>query len=160
MPLNSIEWFISDNLHCSPFILCWSHGAIQTCGWLGFGKKMFEFFFKSWMLLKVKKIYPWALVAGYHSCQAFWSSWWYLLYWNWIIVSAAFLLILSCLDILQTSASLKFTVLNPKGRIWTMVAGGGASVIYADTVSIFRTCDARKYFLSCHYSSCMKCQHK
>lgn len=40
---------------------------------------------------------------------------------------------------LQTSASLKFTVLNPKGRIWTMVAGGGASVIYADTVwfSIF-----------------------
>lgn len=37
--------------------------------------------------------------------------------------------------ILQTSASLKFTVLNPKGRIWTMVAGGGASVIYADTVS-------------------------
>lgn len=37
---------------------------------------------------------------------------------------------------LQTSASLKFTVLNPKGRIWTMVAGGGASVIYADTVSL------------------------
>ncbi|THG06362.1 hypothetical protein TEA_016966 [Camellia sinensis var. sinensis] len=38
------------------------------------------------------------------------------------------------LTMLQTSASLKFTVLNPKGRIWTMVAGGGASVIYADTV--------------------------
>lgn len=37
----------------------------------------------------------------------------------------------------QTSASLKFTVLNPKGRIWTMVAGGGASVIYADTVSFY-----------------------
>ncbi|EPS59393.1 hypothetical protein M569_15412, partial [Genlisea aurea] len=34
----------------------------------------------------------------------------------------------------KTSASLKFTILNPKGRIWTMVAGGGASVIYADTV--------------------------
>jgi ATP citrate (pro-S)-lyase len=34
----------------------------------------------------------------------------------------------------KTSASLKFTVLNNKGRIWTMVAGGGASVIYADTV--------------------------
>ncbi|CAJ2647516.1 unnamed protein product [Trifolium pratense] len=34
----------------------------------------------------------------------------------------------------KTSASLKFTVLNPKGRIWTMVVGGGASVIYADTV--------------------------
>ncbi|BAM78923.1 ATP citrate lyase [Cyanidioschyzon merolae strain 10D] len=33
-----------------------------------------------------------------------------------------------------SSASLKLTVLNPKGRIWTMVAGGGASVIYSDTV--------------------------
>ena len=31
-------------------------------------------------------------------------------------------------------ASLKLSVLNPAGRIWTMVAGGGASVIYADTV--------------------------
>jgi ATP citrate (pro-S)-lyase len=31
-------------------------------------------------------------------------------------------------------ASLKFTVLNPRGRVWLMVAGGGASVIYADTV--------------------------
>ncbi len=35
----------------------------------------------------------------------------------------------------KTGASLKLTVLNPKGRVWTMVAGGGASVIYADTVS-------------------------
>lgn len=35
----------------------------------------------------------------------------------------------------KTGASLKLTVLNPKGRIWTMVAGGGASVIYADTVA-------------------------
>lgn len=34
----------------------------------------------------------------------------------------------------QTGASLKLTILNRKGRIWTMVAGGGASVIYADTV--------------------------
>lgn len=34
----------------------------------------------------------------------------------------------------QTGASLKLAILNPKGRIWTMVAGGGASVIYADTV--------------------------
>lgn len=34
----------------------------------------------------------------------------------------------------QTGASLKLTILNPKGRIWTMVAGGGASVIYTDTV--------------------------
>lgn len=35
----------------------------------------------------------------------------------------------------KTGASLKLTVLNPEGRIWTMVAGGGASVIYADTIS-------------------------
>jgi len=34
----------------------------------------------------------------------------------------------------RTGASLKLTILNPKGRIWTMVAGGGASVIYADTI--------------------------
>jgi succinyl-CoA synthetase beta subunit len=33
-----------------------------------------------------------------------------------------------------TGASLKLTVLNPRGRVWLMVAGGGASVIYADTV--------------------------
>ena len=30
----------------------------------------------------------------------------------------------------KSGASLKLTVLNPNGRIWTMVAGGGASVIY------------------------------
>ncbi len=30
----------------------------------------------------------------------------------------------------KTGASLKLTVLNAKGRIWTMVAGGGASVAY------------------------------
>lgn len=35
---------------------------------------------------------------------------------------------------MQTGASLKLTILNPAGHIWTMVAGGGASVIYADTV--------------------------
>ena len=34
----------------------------------------------------------------------------------------------------KQGASLKFTVLNPRGRVWLMVAGGGASVIYADTV--------------------------
>ncbi|OWA50935.1 ATP-citrate synthase [Hypsibius exemplaris] len=34
----------------------------------------------------------------------------------------------------KSGASLKLTVLNAKGRIWTMVAGGGASVIYADTI--------------------------
>lgn len=35
----------------------------------------------------------------------------------------------------QTGASLKLTVLNPEGMVWTMVAGGGASVIYADTIT-------------------------
>ncbi|MFH0848342.1 MAG: ATP citrate lyase citrate-binding domain-containing protein [archaeon] len=35
----------------------------------------------------------------------------------------------------KTGASLKLTILNPQGRIWTMVAGGGASVIYADTIT-------------------------
>ncbi|CAG5125977.1 unnamed protein product, partial [Candidula unifasciata] len=34
----------------------------------------------------------------------------------------------------KSGASLKLTVLNRRGRIWTMVAGGGASVIYADTI--------------------------
>eukprot|EP01134_Creolimax_fragrantissima_P000835 CFRG0835T1 len=34
----------------------------------------------------------------------------------------------------KSGASLKLTVLNPEGRVWTMVAGGGASVVYADTV--------------------------
>lgn len=28
----------------------------------------------------------------------------------------------------------QLTILNKKGRIWTMVAGGGASVIYSDTI--------------------------
>lgn len=27
------------------------------------------------------------------------------------------------------------TVLNATGRVWTMVAGGGASVVYADTLT-------------------------
>ena len=35
----------------------------------------------------------------------------------------------------KTGASLKLTILNHTGRIWTMVAGGGASVVYADTIS-------------------------
>jgi ATP citrate (pro-S)-lyase len=35
----------------------------------------------------------------------------------------------------KTGASLKLTVLNSEGRVWTMVAGGGASVIYADTIT-------------------------
>ncbi len=35
----------------------------------------------------------------------------------------------------KTGASLKLTILNSEGRVWTMVAGGGASVIYADTIT-------------------------
>lgn len=31
----------------------------------------------------------------------------------------------------STGASLKLTVLNAEGRVWTMVAGGGASVVYS-----------------------------
>jgi len=34
----------------------------------------------------------------------------------------------------KSGASLKLTVLNPEGRVWTIVAGGGASVVYTDTV--------------------------
>ncbi|MHA1304295.1 MAG: ATP citrate lyase citrate-binding domain-containing protein, partial [Candidatus Heimdallarchaeaceae archaeon] len=34
----------------------------------------------------------------------------------------------------KTGASLKFTLLNPKGRIWTLLSGGGASVIFTDTI--------------------------
>lgn len=35
----------------------------------------------------------------------------------------------------KTGASLKLTILNPQGRIWTLVAGGGASVVYADAIA-------------------------
>jgi len=35
----------------------------------------------------------------------------------------------------KTGASLKLTVLNPQGRVWTLVAGGGASVVYADAIA-------------------------
>lgn len=46
----------------------------------------------------------------------------------------------------KTGASLKLTVLNPKGRIWTMIAGGGASVIFADTIcDLGHSCDLANY---------------
>jgi len=35
----------------------------------------------------------------------------------------------------KSGSSLKFVLLNPTGRIWTMVAGGGASIIYADAIT-------------------------
>ncbi|BHF84336.1 hypothetical protein SprV_0902748700 [Sparganum proliferum] len=34
----------------------------------------------------------------------------------------------------RTGASMKLTLLNPNARIWTVSAGGGASVIFADTI--------------------------
>jgi hypothetical protein len=37
----------------------------------------------------------------------------------------------------KSGASLKLTILNKSGRIWTMVAGGGASVIYRLELLIF-----------------------
>lgn len=35
----------------------------------------------------------------------------------------------------KTGASLKLKVLNPNGRIWTLLSGGGASVIFTDTIA-------------------------
>ncbi|EOD50940.1 ATP citrate lyase [Neofusicoccum parvum] len=35
----------------------------------------------------------------------------------------------------KTGASLKLTILNGSGRVWTLVAGGGASVVYADAIA-------------------------
>ena len=35
----------------------------------------------------------------------------------------------------KTGASLKFKLLNPDGRIWTLLSGGGASVIFTDTIA-------------------------
>ncbi|OHE12550.1 MAG: ATPase, partial [Sulfurimonas sp. RIFOXYD12_FULL_36_11] len=35
----------------------------------------------------------------------------------------------------KSGASLKLTILKPEARVWTMVAGGGASVVYADTIA-------------------------
>lgn len=46
----------------------------------------------------------------------------------------------------KTGASLKLTILNPFGRIWTMIAGGGASVVYSDTL-----CDFGQYHELANY---------
>ena len=35
----------------------------------------------------------------------------------------------------STGASLKFTLLNPDGKVWPMIAGGGASIVYFDLIS-------------------------
>ncbi|KAG0263044.1 citrate synthase [Actinomortierella ambigua] len=41
----------------------------------------------------------------------------------------------------KTGASLKLTILNKDGRIWTMVAGGGASVVYSDAIAALGMAD-------------------
>ena len=48
----------------------------------------------------------------------------------------------------KSGASLKLTVLNPLGRIWTMIAGGGASVIYRYTMKT-----DIPYTIACFYGS-------
>jgi len=35
----------------------------------------------------------------------------------------------------ESGASLKLTILNPKGRIWNILSGGGASLIYLDAIA-------------------------
>lgn len=35
----------------------------------------------------------------------------------------------------ESGASLKLTVLNPQGRIWNILSGGGASIIYLDAIT-------------------------
>ncbi len=35
----------------------------------------------------------------------------------------------------KTGASLKLTILNPKGKVWNILSGGGASLIYLDEIS-------------------------
>ncbi len=69
--------------------------------------------------------------TGYHECQKLWGN---------IKFSAPFgrkmteaERFIERLDA-NSGSSMKFTLLNPEGRIWTLVAGGGASVIYADTI--------------------------
>jgi ATP citrate (pro-S)-lyase len=34
----------------------------------------------------------------------------------------------------RTGGSLKFSLINPNGKIWTLIAGGGASVVYTDAI--------------------------
>jgi ATP citrate (pro-S)-lyase len=55
--------------------------------------------------------------------------WWW--WWWWCVAEEAYIGELDG----KTGASLKLTILNAEGRVWTMVAGGGASVIYADTLA-------------------------
>lgn len=51
----------------------------------------------------------------------------------------------------STGASLKLTVLNAEGRVWTMVAGGGASVVYRCVR--FRSRNMKKCLVKCDLSN-------
>ena len=53
---------------------------------------------------------------------------------NWNTSHACFIAYIQKSDA-STVASLKLTVLNSNGHVWTMVAGGGASVVYADAIA-------------------------
>ncbi len=41
----------------------------------------------------------------------------------------------------KSGASLKLTLLNPQGRIWNILSGGGASIIYLDAIANFKKAD-------------------
>lgn len=57
----------------------------------------------------------------------------------------------------KTGASLKLTVLNPNGRIWTLVAGGGASVVYADAIASAGYADDLANYGYAHVHHCQSC---
>ncbi|VVB65258.1 ATP citrate lyase citrate-binding protein [uncultured archaeon] len=81
-------------------------------------------------------IVPLDLVAKLDDAEVYWQS----KKWNGLVFPEPFGRTMSKEELFikemdsKTGASLKLTILNPKGKVWTMVAGGGASVIYADTI--------------------------
>jgi len=82
------------------------------------------------------KIVPLDMVAKLDDAEEYWQR----KRWEGIVFPEPFGRILTKEELFikdldsKTGASLKLTILNPRGRVWTMVAGGGASVIYADTI--------------------------
>ena len=47
----------------------------------------------------------------------------------------------------KTGSSLKLTILNKEGRVWTMVAGGGASVVYRSPFFFLFVLHGHRHFL-------------
>ncbi len=86
--------------------------------------------------IKDGEIVPLDMVAKLDDAEEYWQR----KRWNGLVFAQPFGRSLSAEELFikeldsKTGASLKLTILNPEGRIWTMVAGGGASVIYADTI--------------------------